>query len=187
MGVDGGMNATFLSAVRSHGGPGNTIRTASGTIPAHVNPPAGSLGGDSAGTMSLASSDSRPAQVQVAAASSSGGGIGGFFGNLFGSKRENAGSEGRNAQPAQPPAGKPQPATASPKPAHSTGASVARSKPEAQGAAEVKAPKVAQAKPQPAAAPADAEAKGASAPSLLNGAAPTVPSGGFENRFGAWH
>jgi len=27
MGVDGGMNPTFLAAVKSHGGPGNTIRT----------------------------------------------------------------------------------------------------------------------------------------------------------------
>ena len=40
MGVDGGMNPTFLAAVKSHGGPGATIRTALGTIPPHVNPPA---------------------------------------------------------------------------------------------------------------------------------------------------
>ena len=38
-GIDGGMNSAFLSAVRSRGGPGTTIRTTSGTIPAHVNPP----------------------------------------------------------------------------------------------------------------------------------------------------
>ena len=38
-GIDGGMNLIFLAAVKSHG-PGVTIRTASGTIPAHVNPPA---------------------------------------------------------------------------------------------------------------------------------------------------
>ena len=36
-GIDGGMNLTFLAAVKSHGGPGATIRTASGTIPAHVS------------------------------------------------------------------------------------------------------------------------------------------------------
>ena len=40
MGVDGGMNPTFLAAVKHNGGPGATIRTAAGTIPAHVNPPA---------------------------------------------------------------------------------------------------------------------------------------------------
>ena len=39
-GIDGGMNPIFLAAVKSHGGPGATIRTASGTIPAYVNPPA---------------------------------------------------------------------------------------------------------------------------------------------------
>jgi hypothetical protein len=38
---DGGMNPTFLAAVRSQRDPGAVIRTASGTIPAHVNPPDG--------------------------------------------------------------------------------------------------------------------------------------------------
>jgi hypothetical protein len=41
MGVDGGMNETFMAAVKSHGGPGGaTLRTAAGTIPAHTQPPA---------------------------------------------------------------------------------------------------------------------------------------------------
>jgi hypothetical protein len=39
-GIDGGMNPLFRAAVKSHGGPGATIHTASGTIPAYVNPPA---------------------------------------------------------------------------------------------------------------------------------------------------
>jgi len=39
--ADGGMNPTFLAAVRSQRDPGAVIRTASGTIPAHVNPPEG--------------------------------------------------------------------------------------------------------------------------------------------------
>ena len=39
-GADGGMHASFLAAVKSHGGPGATIRTASGTVPAYVKPPA---------------------------------------------------------------------------------------------------------------------------------------------------
>ena len=38
-GIDGGMNPIFLQAVKSHGGPGAAIRTASGTVPAYVNPP----------------------------------------------------------------------------------------------------------------------------------------------------
>jgi hypothetical protein len=40
-GGDGGMNATFLAAVRSQRDAGAVIRTASGTIPAYVNPPEG--------------------------------------------------------------------------------------------------------------------------------------------------
>ena len=39
-GIDGGMHPMFLAAVRSNGGPGTTIRTAGGTIPADVKPPA---------------------------------------------------------------------------------------------------------------------------------------------------
>jgi hypothetical protein len=167
MGVDGGMNPTFLSAVRSHGGPGATIRTAAGTIPAHVNPPAETT----ASTMSLASWESRPAQVQVASAAPSSG-VGGFFGNLFGSKPSG------DARPAQQtvasPQTKPQPAPATAKPA----------------AADSKTAKVIMAKPQSSTARQETggepEAKGSSTPSLLNGAAPTVPAGGFENRFGAW-
>jgi len=41
IGADGGMNPTFLAAVKLHGGPGAVIHTASGTIPAYVNPPDG--------------------------------------------------------------------------------------------------------------------------------------------------
>src|SRR5205807_2294194 len=117
MGVDGGMNATFLTAVKSHGGPGASIRTAAGTIPPHVNPPAeresGAAGMGGASAFSLASAESRlvPAPnstVQVASAS----------------PEETNGEPQRNT-------------------ASTTGA--------------------------------------------LNGAAPTVPSGGFEGRFGAWN
>jgi murein L,D-transpeptidase YafK len=38
-GGQGGMNASFLAAVRENGGPGGDIRTASGTIPGYVHPP----------------------------------------------------------------------------------------------------------------------------------------------------
>jgi murein L,D-transpeptidase YafK len=38
-GIDGGMHPIFIAAVKSNGGTGTTIRTASGTIPAYVNPP----------------------------------------------------------------------------------------------------------------------------------------------------
>jgi hypothetical protein len=38
-GVDGGMNPTFLAAVKSHDRPSAAIDSASGTIPADVDPP----------------------------------------------------------------------------------------------------------------------------------------------------
>jgi hypothetical protein len=180
MGVDGGMNPTFLAAVKSYGGPGTTIKTAAGTIPAHVNPPAETTG-TTGSTMSLASTESRPAaaprsSVQVAAAGS-GGGIGSFFSNLFGSKGEEEASEARPAAAAAAPKAKP----AASKP---TQTAAARSKPE---------PRSAEIRPKPSVAPAPQQeanaappAKPASASSLLSGAAPTVPAGGFEGRFGAW-
>ena len=189
IGVDGGMNPTFVSAVRSNGGPGSTIHTAAGTIPAHVNPPAGSMADTTGNTFSLASAESRPSQVQVASAGSSSGGISGFFSNLFGSKPAQSGDTRAAATPPSAPA-KPQAGS----PAHSKSAQTAalgggRAKPDVQPAdgksAKVAAkPQTLPARPEEAAEP---EAKSASTPSLLNGAAPTVPTGGFENRFGAWH
>src|SRR5438046_463795 len=100
-GVDGGMNATFLTALKSHGGPGAVIHTAVGTIPPHVNPPHEPESAP-VSVFSLASADSRPASVpgstvQVASATSSGG-VGGFFSHLFGSKHQAAASS--TAQPA---------------------------------------------------------------------------------------
>jgi hypothetical protein len=189
MGVDGGMNQTFLAAVKSYGGPGSTIRTAAGTIPAHVSPPAEPSVTTTGSTMSLASSESRPASapssVQVAsAAPGSSGGIGSFFSNLFGSKVADESTEPRGSQSASrtksaPPARKPAQAAAG----------SARPKPELHRA-ETKTADAAPPKPQPSPpqqeANAEPQSKSAVTSSLLNGAAPTVPAGGFENRFGAW-
>lgn len=174
MGVDGGMNPTFLAAVKNHGGPGAPIRTALGTIPAHVNPPAEV---SAAGMMSLASAESKPvsgprSSVQVASAAPGGsGGIGSFFGGLFGSK-----SEDQSTQSTQASAPKAKPAA---KPAR-TAARAARPKPQPKS------------EPLPAMQTADAAVTKPSPPkqeasaALLSGAAPTMPSGGFDSRFGAW-
>jgi hypothetical protein len=170
MGVDGGMNPTFLSAVKSNGGPGATIRTASGTIPAHVNPPAEP---EPTGSVSLASAESRPAQVQVASAADSGG-IKGFFANLFGSKRNEQTAESS----AKPSATSAQPATP---------ASNRSAKTETQP--DSKRAKVAAAKPESPPprqqANAESEAKPASTDNTLAGAAPAAPAGVFD-RFGSW-
>jgi murein L,D-transpeptidase YafK len=188
MGVDGGMNATFLTAVKSHGGPGAPIRTAVGTIPPHVNPPREPEA--TAGTMfSLASTESRPAAieskpasvtrstVQVASATpASSGGVGGFFSNLFGSKAEDQGAASASAQPTQTSNSKRAGAKA--------GQSAARPKPEPQPA-ETKTVSNSAAK---ASAPkqetsGEPQRNTASATGVLSGAAPTVPSGGFDTRF----
>jgi murein L,D-transpeptidase YafK len=176
-GVDGGMNPQFLAAVKSHGGPGATIHTALGTIPAHVNPPAETSPDTGfAGMMSLASAESKPApaprsSVQVASAvPGSSGGIGSFFGSLFGSK-----SEDQSTESIQVSAPKAKPAAT--KPVH-TAARTARPSSQAHKSepqpAETKAANAAPAKPAP-----KQEAQ-------LSGAAPTVPSGSFDSRFGAW-
>jgi murein L,D-transpeptidase YafK len=57
-GIDGGMNQIFLAAVRSHGGPGTAIRTASGTIPAHVKPPGEPIQDATGSLLGLASTES---------------------------------------------------------------------------------------------------------------------------------
>ena len=170
MGVDGGMNQTFLSAVKQYGGPGTAIRTAAGTIPAHVNPPAETTAGTTGSTtMSLASSSRSGVQVASAEAS---GGIGGFFSNLFGSKSEES--------PSAPPSAK----VSAPKPATKPVQTAARPKSEPTRAAHAK-PADVQASALPKEASADPQSKTAAA-GLLSGAAPTVPSGGFEGRFGQW-
>jgi murein L,D-transpeptidase YafK len=170
MGVDGGMNPTFLSAVKSNGGPGATIRTASGTIPAHVNPPAEP---EPTGSASLASAESRPAQVQVASAADSGG-IKGFFANLFGSKRNEQTAESS----AKPSATSAQAAT----PASNRSA-------KTETPPDSKRAKVAAAKPESPPprqqANAESEAQPASTANTPAGAAPAAPAGVFD-RFGSW-
>ena len=192
MGVDGGMNATFLTAVKSHGGPGAPIRTAVGTIPPHVNPPREPEA--TAGTMfSLASTESRPASieskpasvtrstVQVASATTaSSGGVGGFFSNLFGSKAEDQGAASASTQPTQTSNSK----RAGAKP----GQSAARPKPEPQPAeAKTVSNSAAKASAPKQETSGEPQRNTASATGVLSGAAPTVPSGGFDNRFGAWN
>ena len=185
-GGQGGMNATFLAAVRANGGPGSDIRTAAGTIPGHVHPPAEpSPGFTTASLFSFASPASRPAQVQVASAAPTSGSTGGGIGNLSGSKRDTQSAETRGTG-AQAPQPKPAPAATTAGAGHtkSTGATAAKgdTKPAAEGK------KIAAAKPQASppqkTASAEPEARPASTTNLLSGAAPTVPAGSFDSRFG---
>jgi murein L,D-transpeptidase YafK len=192
MGVDGGMNPTFLTAVKSHGGPGATIHTAAGTIPPHVNPPAEPAAETTiASTVSLASAESKSAyaprsSVQVASAvPGSSSGVGSFFSNLFGAKTEDQGAASRATQPADASASKSKPAASAAKRGQSA-AGTARPKSEPPPA-ETKTANAATTKPSSSKQDAEPQKDTGSATGLLSGAAPTMPSGGFDGRFGAWN
>jgi hypothetical protein len=193
MGVDGGMNATFLTAVKSHGGPGATIRTAAGTIPPHVNPPGFEPPAETmtASTLSLASAESKPAyaprsSVQVASAvPGSSSGVGSFFSNWFGAKTEDQGAASRATQPADASASKSKPAASAAKRGQSA-AGAARPKSEPPPA-ETKTANAAATKPSSSKQDAEPQKDTGNATGLLSGAAPTMPSGGFDGRFGAWN
>src|SRR4030088_3512576 len=94
--TDGGMNPIFLEALRSNGGPGATIRTASGTIPAHVKPPAEPAQTATGSVLNLASTESEPVSAlrslpQVTSAGGSGSD------NLLRSKSEDQAPATRDA------------------------------------------------------------------------------------------
>jgi murein L,D-transpeptidase YafK len=188
-GADGGMNTTFLTAVKSHCGPGAPIRTAVGTIPPHVNPPREPETA-AASMFSLASTESKPASgpastVQVASAAPSSGGVGSFFSNLFGSKAEDQGAASRAAQAADAATSKSKRTAAAAKSGQSA-AGAPRPKPEAQPP-EIKTANSAKPSASKPDANGEPQPDAASATGLLNGAARTVPSGGFDGRFGAWN
>ena len=180
MGGDGGMNPTFVSALRYHGGPGAAIRTASGTIPAHVHPPADSFPqGTGTNVFAIASPEVKPVQVRVASAAPSSSSIGAFFGNLFGSKRDDTNPNVRESSVTQPMQ------------ARTKATATTKGAPEVQRTTDRK--KLGTAKTQgfpprqePSTDPAP-DAGGARTANFIIGAVPTVPAGGFENRFGAWH
>jgi murein L,D-transpeptidase YafK len=199
-GVDGGMNPIFLAALKGKRdfidadgriAAFNPPPKLPGTIPAHVNPPREPASTGSTGGWALASSESKPATVQVASAGPTQS-SGGFFGNLFSfGRKDEPPPEAANVQTTKPKAtAKPsttkrhtQTATAAVLPVH----------PKPRGEAHPASVKSASAAPprsQPA--PARTQEADATPPSkpegtgLLSGAAPTVQSSGFENRFGGW-
>jgi murein L,D-transpeptidase YafK len=86
---EGGMNFTFVSALRSNGGPGTPIRTASGTIPAHVRPPADWLPRQETRVSVFTIPSPEPKPVQIRAASAALSSMAALFAQLFGPKRDN--------------------------------------------------------------------------------------------------
>jgi hypothetical protein len=174
------MNRTFLSALRANGGPGTPIRTASGTIPARVNPPSDPQGSGATG-FAIFSPAVKPVKVQVASAAPSSSSITTFFGNLFGSKSDNSGSNGRES-PASQPAQTKASATTGPNAARATKTTAvpADASAEAQRAADTKPRGVQQGG---SGAPPDAPA--ARTTPLLTGAVPAMAAGSFQTQTAA--
>jgi murein L,D-transpeptidase YafK len=180
-GTDGGMHPIFLAALKPpYLDAAGLIRSPMvklpGTIPPHARPP----GEPTATAETPTASVSGP---RVAAAQQSSG-VSSLFGNLFSS---NSAKE----QPSANSAAEPSKGKAAPKPA--VAARAVPPKPEAKTPANLGAirPTIATttgsvATASTATAKADPPPKTENSASLLNGAQPTVPSGGFENRFGAW-
>jgi murein L,D-transpeptidase YafK len=208
-GTDGGMNPIFMAAVIAHGGTDARIESRSlpGSIPANIRPPGERVAEPPTGsTMSLASTESRPApapraSTQVASASP------GLFGGLFSSgddsaKSNDSQSDGvlgkmsrlvglHGSDPTDaPPAAKTKPVAA--KPAQTASVGAIKPKPPAASAAASAAPTPAQSDVKTATAgtskpPAEAAqpVETANTTSLLRGAQATVPAGGFDSRWGA--
>jgi murein L,D-transpeptidase YafK len=175
-GADGGMHPTFLAAVQpfnvdSDGVVRARVAAAPGTIPANIRLPGDRVIDQSTGSLAIAESSGR----RVASAQS-----GSWFGGLFASNAQQAGTDGMvdrvsravglrgSTEAKAKPAAKPT-QTAAVKPKQQTEQTNAGAiRPKSQPTQE------ANASPTP------------SSGSLMSGAQPTVPSGNFEGRFGAW-
>jgi murein L,D-transpeptidase YafK len=85
---EGGMHPAYVSALRSNGGPGTPIRTPSGTIPAHVRPPAWWVPQDDTRmrVFAMPSPEPKTAKARVPAAMPSS--MAAFAGQLYGSERD---------------------------------------------------------------------------------------------------
>jgi murein L,D-transpeptidase YafK len=194
--ADGGMHPTFRNALRSYdvdddGVVRNTVASRAGTIPANIRLP-----GERSTARTATGSVSEPSAA-VESRVASGGGV---FGNLFSTGGDVVGRVsswvglGGSQQPAAeaPKAAKAKPAptktaVASPraKPADSKQAPAKQTanagaiRPQPKAKAEEPAP-------QQQAAATPPQSGNSATSSLLTGAQPTVPSGSFESRFGAW-
>ena len=178
-GKEGGMNPAFLSALRAQGGPGAAIRTASGTIPAHVRPPAEPSPGAGASVFAIPSPEVKPVPVRVDSAAPILRSIGAFFGSLLGSKHDDTSPDARESSATQPvqTTSLASAAATSAAPAQSEATGTTQGTPEAQRITDSK--KLATTTEPP---PDDA---GAHTTNLLIGAIPTLSAASFQNRFDA--
>jgi hypothetical protein len=173
-GTDGGMNPVFFSAlsssnIDSEGVVVAPVATKLGTIPANIRLPRD----PGSGNVSTGA-------TQVATASSSGGWFGGLMSSFSGQGADKAASE---AEPttASVPAPRQKPAAA-PKTVQTASTTTREKTPPTSQQASAK-PALGAIRPKPA---QEASSEQASGPSLMKGAAPTVPSGGFDGRWGTF-
>lgn len=170
-----------------------------GTIPSHVQPPGEAAGrsivavspreSDGPGSTGSVSSMFGVASSELKPAPRSASGSGNMFSGLFSSGSESSQSPGvfdRAARlvglggsetPVEAPVPKAKPA-----PKTQT-ASAGAIRPKGQPVQQAKAKDTGAAKPE---VRQEASALPPNDPGLISGAQPTVPSGGFETRFGAW-
>jgi murein L,D-transpeptidase YafK len=214
--ADGSMHPTFLASVRSYnvdedGVVRAPISSRAGTIPANIRIPTERANASRATTRTATGSVSEPqvrVETRTAAAQPSSGGSG-FFGNLFSSSSASSSSASSSSSESSSSGGvmdrmarlvglggsstseKPAPAPKATKPAPSK-QTAARSKPaedKKQPAKQTANAGAIQPKSEPA--PAEQQAAATQPPTsstqtTINGAQPAVPTGSFDNRFGAW-
>ena len=175
-GTDGGMNPVFASALKpynldSEGVVVAPVSTALGTIPANIRPPREQA--YEAAHETATAADVSHSSTKVATAGS-------WFGSLFSRGEPNS---GKSEATASVPTPKRKPAAA-PKSVQTASTTVRTKTPaETQQAATRPAPGAIRPKQE---ASADPQAKPASGASLMNGAQPTIPSGGFDSRWGTF-
>jgi murein L,D-transpeptidase YafK len=211
MGLDGGMNPVFVAALAApHVDSAGVIRSpmvsVPGTIPSHVQPPGAAAGrsivavnpdsptGSVSSMFSLASTESKPAPAPTPAPAASSGGSSSLFSGLFSSGEGSQSSGGLfdraskmvglrgSEQPTEPaPKAKPAPKTVT------ASAGAIRPKPiQPSQQADAKGATKPAAKAEGTKVEANAAPPGSQEPGVMPGAQPTLPTGGFENRFGGW-
>jgi murein L,D-transpeptidase YafK len=169
--ASGGMHRTFLSALSQYGA-GTAIETASGTIPAHVNPPAESA---------PANESPRPSPALASAAPTSS--VSKFLGNGFESNEQTA--AGGGSQRSEFSASRPEPAgLAGTATRGQTDTAAARPTSAAGGRSGNAGVSKAQLGPPAREGSSEPQSAPSSTTSMLGGAQPALPAGAFYSRFG---
>jgi murein L,D-transpeptidase YafK len=183
-GSDGGMHPTFRAAVQpynvdSDGVVRARIAAGPGTIPANIRLPSERAPDQPTGSLAIA----EPTVSRTAKVASADSGSGGWFSSLFSSKSSQSTSSGsaERVSPASQPKASSKAKPAAPKATQT--ASAARPKPQAELPATTSPGAI---RPKPHTQEANASPPAAGDGNLMSGAQPTIPTGAFENRFGAW-